>query len=204
MAWWEIGEGDDPDVSSDQVADRMHRAFDDLVAAGAPADDVGAMLRIWQDALNADGRSLLDDANARRALANPAFDDGARATLVGSIASAIKGGELLTSPAGKNLLQLLSENDRLTALPEIAAQFDTLKAEAENKVKVTVTAATQVDRTIAEQIKKALQQKLGRVVELTVAVDATLIGGAIIQADDMVIDGSVRTRLQRLTEKLVG
>ena len=157
----------------------------------------------WSAALGA-AAAVLADANAKRALANPAFDDGARATLVASIASAIKGGELLASAAGKNLLQLLSENDRLTALPEIAAQFDALKAEAENKVKVTVTAATAVDAAIAEQIKKALQQKLGRTVELTLAVDASLIGGAIIQADDMVIDGSVRTRLQRLTEKIVG
>jgi len=157
----------------------------------------------WSAALGAAG-AVVSDANARRALANPAFDDGARATLVGSIAGAIKGGELLASSAGKNLLQLLAENDRLTALPEIAAQFDALKAEAENKVKVTVTAATQVDGAIAGEIKKALQQKLGRTVELTLAVDASLIGGAIIQADDMVIDGSVRTRLQRLTEKLVG
>jgi F-type H+-transporting ATPase subunit delta len=157
----------------------------------------------WSAALAA-AAAVLSDANAKRALANPAFDDGARTTLVGSIAGAIKGGELLASAAGKNLLKLLSENDRLTALPEIAAQFDALKAEAENKVNVTVTAATQVDSAIAEQIKKALQQKLKRTVELTLAVDASLIGGAIIQADDMVIDGSVRTRLQRLTEQIVG
>jgi F-type H+-transporting ATPase subunit delta len=157
----------------------------------------------WSAALSA-AAAVVGDANARRALANPGFDDGARAALVGSVASAIKGGELLASGHGKNLLQVLAENDRLTALPEIAAQFDALKADAENKVKVTVTAATQVDGTIAEQIKKALQHKLGRTVELTLAVDASLIGGAIIQADDMVIDGSVRTRLQRLTEKIVG
>ena len=157
----------------------------------------------WSAALGA-AAAVVGDANARRALANPGFDDGARAALVGSVAGAIKGGELFASGHGKNLLQVLAENDRLTALPEIAAQFDALKAEAENKVKVTVTAATQVDGAIAEQIKKALQQKLGRAVELTLAVDASLIGGAIIQADDMVIDGSVRTRLQRLTEKLVG
>jgi F-type H+-transporting ATPase subunit delta len=157
----------------------------------------------WSAALGA-AAAVVGDANARRALANPGFDDGARAALVGSVASAVKGGELLASGHGKNLLQVLAENDRLTALPEIAAQFDALKAEAENKVKVTVTAATQVDGAIAEQIKKALQQKLGRAVELTLAVDASLIGGAIIQADDMVIDGSVRTRLQRLTEKIVG
>jgi F-type H+-transporting ATPase subunit delta len=157
----------------------------------------------WSAALGA-AAAVLADANAKRALANPGLGDGARATLVGSIASAIKGGELLASGQGKNLLQVLAENDRLTALPEIAVQFDALKAAAENKVKVTVTAATQVDGAIAEQIKNALQQKLGRTVELTLAVDASLIGGAIIQADDMVIDGSVRTRLQRLTEKIVG
>ena len=157
----------------------------------------------WSAALGA-AAAVVGDANARRALANPGFDDGARAALVGSVAGAIKGGELLASGPGKNLLQVLAETDRLTALPEIAAQFDALKADAENKVKVTVTAATQVDGAIAEQIKKALQQKLGRAVELTLAVDASLIGGAIIQADDMVIDGSVRTRLQRLTEKIVG
>ena len=157
----------------------------------------------WSAALGA-ASAVLADSNAKRALANPGLDDAARATLVASIASAIQGGELLASGQGKNLLQVLAENDRLTALPEIAAQFDALKAQAENKVNVTVTAATEVDGVIAEQIKKALQQKLKRTVELTLAVDASLIGGAIIQADDMVIDGSVRTRLQRLTEKLVG
>jgi F-type H+-transporting ATPase subunit delta len=160
-------------------------------------------LHEWSAALGA-AAAVLADADAKRALANPKFDDAARAALVGSIAGAIKGGDLFTSSAGKNLLQLLAENDRLTALPEIAAQFDALKAEAENKVKVTVTAATTVDPALAEQIKKALEQKLGRVVELTLAVDASLIGGAVIQADDMVIDGSVRTRLQRLAETIVG
>jgi F-type H+-transporting ATPase subunit delta len=157
----------------------------------------------WSAALAA-AAAVIGNPDAKRALANPGFDDGARAALVGSVASSIKGGELLTSNAGKNLLRLLSENDRLTVLPEIAAQFDALKAEAENKVKVLVTAATQVDGGIAEQIKKALEQKLERTVELTLAVDPSLIGGAVIQADDMVIDGSVRTRLQRLTEKIVG
>lgn len=160
-------------------------------------------LTAWSDALAA-AAAVVADAGAKRALANPAFDDAARATLVGSIASAIKGGELLTTPTGKNLLQLLAENGRLTALPEIAAQFDALKAEAENKVNVTVTSATPVDDKLAEQIKKALEKKLGRAVELTLTVDAALIGGAVIQADDMVIDGSVRTRLQRLAEAIVG
>lgn len=160
-------------------------------------------LAAWSEALAA-AAAVVADAGAKRALANPALDDAARATLVGSIAGAIKGGELLTGSAGKNFLQLLAENGRLTAIPEIASQFDALKAQAENKVNVTVTSATPVDEKLAGEIKKSLEKKLGRVVELTLAVDAALIGGAIIQADDMVIDGSVRTRLQRLTEAIVG
>jgi len=157
----------------------------------------------WSAALAA-AAAIVADPSAKRALANPALDEAARATLVGSIAGSIKGGEVLSSGQGKNLLQVLAEYDRLTALPEIAAQFDALKAEAENTVNVTVTAATAVDGALAGEIKKALAQRLKRTVELTLAVDPSLIGGAIIQADDMVIDGSVRTRLQRLTEKLVG
>ena len=157
----------------------------------------------WSAALAA-AAAVLADANAKRALANPAFADGERAALVGSIASAIKGGELLTTQAGANFLRVVAENGRLTVLPEIAAQFDALKAEAENKVNVTVTSATPIDKALADQIKKSLEQRLKRTVELTLNVDASLIGGAVIQADDMVIDGSVRTRLQRLTEALVG
>jgi F-type H+-transporting ATPase subunit delta len=157
----------------------------------------------WSAALAA-AAAVVADANAKRALANPAFADGERAALVGSIAGSVKGGELLTTQAGANFLRIVAENGRLTVLPEIAAQFDALKAEAENKVNVTVTSATAVDDALARQIKTALEQKLKRTVELSLAVDPALIGGAIIQADDMVIDGSVRTRLQRLTEKLVG
>ena len=160
-------------------------------------------LGAWSAALGA-AAAVVSDAEAKRALANPALDDRTRAELVASVAAAVAGGELLAAGEGRNLLSLLAENDRLTALPEIALQFDALKAQAENKVNVTVTAATPVDGALAEKIKTALQHKLGRAVELTLETDASLIGGAIIRADDMVIDGSVRTRLQQLTDKLVG
>jgi F-type H+-transporting ATPase subunit delta len=160
-------------------------------------------LAAWSDALGA-AAAVVSEPSAKVALANPGLDDRQRADLVGSVVAAFPGGQLLSTPEGKNLLQLLAENDRLTALPEIAAQFDALKTEAEHKAKVTVTSATPIDGELAGEIKKSLEKKLGRVVELTLAVDASLIGGAVIQADDMVIDGSVRTRLQKLTDALVG
>lgn len=160
-------------------------------------------LPAWSAALGA-AAAVVADANAKRALANPALDDKARAELVASVVGGIEGGDLLITPQGTNLLKLLAENDRLTALPAIAEQFDALKAQAENTMNVTVTSATGVDAALAEQIKKSLERKLGRTVELTLNVDASLIGGAVIRADDLVIDGSVRTRLQRLAETLAG
>lgn len=156
----------------------------------------------WSEALNAAAAVLADPA-AKRVLANPALDEARRAEFVRAVTVGMKGAELFEAPAGKGLLALLAENDRLAVLPEIAAQFDALKAQAENKVKVTLTSAVPVDGGIAEQVTRALQKRLGRAVDLTLEVDPTLIGGAVIRADDRVIDGSVRTRLQKLAEALV-
>jgi F-type H+-transporting ATPase subunit delta len=115
----------------------------------------------------------------------------------------LKGADLLDTVQGKALLALLAENDRLAVLPEIAAQFDTLKAEAENKVKAKLVSATAVDAAVAARVKQALEKRLGREVELTLEVDPSLIGGAIVRAEDMVIDGSVRTRLEQLARAMV-
>ena len=157
----------------------------------------------WSAALAA-AAEVIGDANAQRVLANPSLKDAQRAEFVLSVAGAVPGAEAIGTPHGRNFLNLLAENDRLAVLPDIAAQFDALKAHAENKVKVTLVSATPVDAQVVEQVTKSLTQRFGRTVELTLEVDASLLGGAIIRADDMVIDGSVRTRLQRLTESLVG
>jgi F-type H+-transporting ATPase subunit delta len=160
-------------------------------------------LPTWSAALAA-AAAVTSDEQARRALADPSLDDRQRADFVGSVVGGLPGGELFGAAEGKNLLRLLAENDRLTTLPEIAAQFDALKTAAENKAKVTVTSAAPIDEAQAADIKQSLERRLGRAVELSLAVDASLIGGAVIQADDMVIDGSVRSRLQRLADTLVG
>jgi F-type H+-transporting ATPase subunit delta len=160
-------------------------------------------LPAWSAALGV-AALVVGDEHAKRVLNRPSLTEAQRVELVTALATAVPGGEPLGAVQGQNLLKLLAENDRLGALPEISAQFDALKAEAENKVKVTLVSASAVDAALTEQITKALTQRFGRVVELSVEVDASLLGGAIIRADDMVIDGSVRTRLQRLTETLVG
>jgi F-type H+-transporting ATPase subunit delta len=160
-------------------------------------------LGAWSTALHA-AAAVLRDPKAKGVLASPEIDDRKRLDFVAKVTASIEGAAQLETQEGRNLLSILAENDRLTALPEIAAQFDMLKARAENKVKVQLTSATVVDKSVADQVASALERRLGRAVELELQIDISLIGGAIIRAEDMVIDGSVRTRLQRLAEALVG
>jgi F-type H+-transporting ATPase subunit delta len=156
----------------------------------------------WSEALNA-ASAVLAEPNAKRVLANPTLDQAKRADFIRAMSVGLKGADLFETVHGKALLALLAENDRLAVLPEIAAQFDALKAQAENKVKVTFISATAADPKVVEQVTEALKKRLGREVEMELEVDAGLIGGAIIRAEDMVIDGSVRARLEKLAHTLI-
>lgn len=95
-------------------------------------------------------------------------------------------------------LAVLADNQRLALLPEIAGLYDAQRAEAEHIVKATVTSAQALDDGELAKIREALRKRFGREVELSAAVDAALIGGAVIDAGDVVIDGSLRTKLERL------
>ena len=101
-----------------------------------------------------------------------------------------------------NLIKLLARNRRLRALPEIARAFAELRAEAEGVVAVSITSAAEIPPPQRAQFSSALQKNLGRKIELEFAVDATLIGGAVVRAGDSVIDGSVRAGLRQLAAAL--
>jgi F-type H+-transporting ATPase subunit delta len=113
----------------------------------------------------------------------------------------------LLSPDGaqdafRNLLGLLFDNRRLALLPEIAGLFDELRFEAERVVRAKVTSATALADGELDTIKAALRKRFGREVEVETAVDESLIGGALIAASDIVIDGSVKGKLARLHSAL--
>ncbi|HEX6551060.1 MAG TPA: F0F1 ATP synthase subunit delta [Gammaproteobacteria bacterium] len=103
---------------------------------------------------------------------------------------------------GKNFVRLLAENRRLLLLPEIAADYETLRAQAENFMEVELRAASPVDAAEQKRISDALHKKLGRRIELKYVEDKSLIGGAVLRAGDFVIDGSVRGKLGRLAAAL--
>ena len=92
--------------------------------------------------------------------------------------------------------------DRLSLLPEIAGLYDELRFEAERVVKAKVTSAVALPAAELETIKAALKKRFGREVEVETAVDDSLIGGAVIAAGDVVIDGSIKGKLHRLDAAL--
>jgi F-type H+-transporting ATPase subunit delta len=99
---------------------------------------------------------------------------------------------------------LLAENGRLTVLPKIGELYEKLKADVENRVDVLLTAAAPVDDETQASISAALKRRFGREINLHFELDEDLIGGAArLQADDLVIDGSVRTGLQKLASTLI-
>ena len=102
----------------------------------------------------------------------------------------------------RNFLSIDSENNRMELLPEIADMFELYKAEREQSVDVDVTSAFALNDEQQDKLAKVLSARLGREVRLHAAEDASLIGGVVIRAGDLVIDGSVRGKLAKLAEAL--
>jgi F-type H+-transporting ATPase subunit delta len=112
---------------------------------------------------------------------------------------------LAPSDAGEGFgrfLSMLASNRRLALLPEIAGLFEELRAEAERVVKARVTSASALPAGELDGLKAALRKRFGREVEVETAVDPSLIGGAVIDAGDIVIDGSLKGKLERLQTAL--
>jgi F-type H+-transporting ATPase subunit delta len=102
----------------------------------------------------------------------------------------------------RNLLQTLGENDRLEVLPIVRSIFDELKAEAEKSLDAEVETAFELSAVQLQTLAAALSKRLDRTVNLQQAVNPALIGGVVIRAGDVVVDGSVRGKLSQLAESL--
>jgi F-type H+-transporting ATPase subunit delta len=102
----------------------------------------------------------------------------------------------------QNFVRLLNENKRLAVLPQIMAQFELLKAQFENEVEVEVTSATDLSAEQRAKLSDTLKKRFQREVRMSTQVDPSLLGGAVIRAGDLVIDGSIKGQLERLASEL--
>jgi F-type H+-transporting ATPase subunit delta len=138
----------------------------------------------------------VSDPRVKALLGSPHVTPAQLAELVNGVA----GSSL--DESGRNFVSLLAQNRRLGFLPEIVALFEQMKAEIENAVDVEVTSAAALTPDQESRYAAALQKKLGRQVRLHTQIDQSLLGGAVLRAGDLVIDGSIKGRLERLTNEL--
>lgn len=127
---------------------------------------------------------------------SPAVSDDQVVDLLADIAA-----DRMTADA-RNFLRFLADNDRLLLLAEISVLFEALRAEAEKTLVADVVSARALTPEQESQISAALKQRLNRDITLNVSVDESLLGGAIIRAGDLVIDGTALGKLNRLASTL--
>jgi F-type H+-transporting ATPase subunit delta len=140
--------------------------------------------------------ALLQDSKVAGYLSDPSNSTGAQ----GQTLLDLCGSEL--DAKAQNFVLILAANKRLVLLPDISTLFEELKADYEKTVDVDVISAFGMDQSAESSLVAALKKRLQRDVKLNVTIDRALIGGMIVRAGDLVIDGSVRGRLNKLAESI--
>jgi F-type H+-transporting ATPase subunit delta len=176
------------------MADRLTIARPYARAAFEEARKNGG-LAPWSEALQV-AALVVKDPRVASLLDDPRVTREELAQLVNDIAAGSLGEQ------GANFVRTLADNHRLGFLPEIAELFGAFKDDAEGMADVTVTSAAALDAAQRDKIAAALERRLKRKVRLHYETDPALIGGAILRSGDLVIDGSLRTRLDRIAYEL--
>jgi len=123
------------------------------------------------------------------------------AEIRGRVVEAIAQGLDVCAPVRK-LLVLLAAGRRLALLPELAAAYRARLLDHQNIVRADVTTAVALSPARAQALSARLSQVTGKQVDMTMAVDAELLGGLVARIGSTVYDGSVRTQLKKLRQAL--
>jgi F-type H+-transporting ATPase subunit delta len=153
-------------------------------------------LKGWSDMLQLLA-VVASDALMQDMISNPAIES----SKVVDVITGVAGDNI--DDMGKNFINVLADNGRLNVLPEIAALYEQHRAEAEKTVEAEITSAFPLSDAQKQQLTEALKIRLGRDVSLVAKTDESIIGGAIVRAGDLVIDGSVSSQLEKLGNSLM-
>ncbi len=153
-------------------------------------------LKSWSDMLQLIA-AVASDAVLSDMISNPSIE---REKIVEIIVDVC--GDNLNDLA-KNFVKVLADNGRLNVATEIAQGYEEHRAEAEKTVEAEVTSAFPLSDAQIKSMTDALKKRLGREVTLKASVDESIVGGAIIRAGDLMIDGSVSGQLDKLATTLM-
>jgi F-type H+-transporting ATPase subunit delta len=101
-----------------------------------------------------------------------------------------------------NFLELLIEKGRMQEVFRIRRQLDELWKQENRRIDVTVTSAVELDRAVVEKVGEEIERQTGQKVELASRVDGEIIGGIVLQVGNMVLDASIRSRLDKLRKSV--
>ncbi len=139
---------------------------------------------------------LMQDSEMVGVVKNPKIKKQRIEQLILDIAEAKFDGKII------NFIRLLIQNNRLLLAPQIADLYEQYKSEDEGYVDVELKSAFTLTKAEEKTIGAALEKALNKTVHMKAKVDKTLIGGFLARAGDIVIDGSIKGRLQQLSKRL--
>ena len=161
----------------------LERITDDLITFHSVLDlDAGA-----------DGRGEL-----RKAIENPGFTIAERKAVLEQVLPRLEMHDFTT-----NFVKLLLEKNRFLAFDEIKKAYEAMADERAGRVRATVTTAQPLSFAMADEINRALEASTGKKVVVSLEVDPSLIGGIVAKIGDLVIDASVRARLEQMRQQLL-
>jgi ATP synthase F1 delta subunit len=172
----------------EEIAEVYARALFDAAKENGVLDRVHDELGEFADALD-------EDRNLQVFLFSPYFSSEEKKNGVSRIVT--DADERLV-----NFLELLAERHRMPALFRIRRNFDSLWAEENQLLAVTVTSATELDPAVVEDIGTQIEKQTGRKVELSSNVDPDVLGGLVVRVGNMVLDATVRHRLEQLRKQV--
>jgi F-type H+-transporting ATPase subunit delta len=153
-------------------------------------------LEAWRKDLDT-AAAVVGQERIGRALANPAIPLETR------IATAEATFGRLVGPKVMNLLRLMLRRGRIQELPRLAAEFSRLDDARQGIARASVTSTLPLEPDEVAALKERLASSTDRRVELDLNVDPDLLGGLVVRLGDLLVDGSVRSRLERLRNRLV-
>ena len=101
-----------------------------------------------------------------------------------------------------NFLELLAEKHRMPAIFRIRDRFDELWAKAKKRLEVTLTSAVELDDKVVEQVREEVERQTEREIDLETQVDPDILGGLVLRVGNMVLDASVRSKLEKLRKEV--
>jgi F-type H+-transporting ATPase subunit delta len=106
------------------------------------------------------------------------------------------------SPEFVNFLELLAEKHRMPVIFRIRDRFDELWAEANRRLDVTLTSAVPLDDDVVAEVGRQVERQTDRQIELSSEVDDAILGGLVLRVGNMVLDASLRSKLERLRKEV--